>query len=157
MINLTINQKSYEVALEEDMPLLWVLRDELQLTGTKFGCGKGLCGACTIHVDGQALRSCVTPIGAVKNKAITTIEGLSNDGLSHPLQEAWIAEQVPQCGYCQSAQIMAAAAFLATNPAPSLEEIRNGITNLCRCGTYARIHRAVQRAANIHGHQHEQG
>ena len=130
------------------MPLLWVIRDELELTGTKFGCGADQCGACTVHVDGQALRSCITLVGKVAGKRITTIEGLSPDGRSHPLQKAWVAEQVPQCGYCQSGQIMQAAALLAANRNPSREQIvqhMNG--NICRCGTYVRIVRAIERAA----------
>lgn len=131
-----------------DTPLLWVLRDTLELTGTKYGCGAGLCGACTVHLDGEATRSCMTPVSAVGAKTITTIEGLSQ-GNSHPLQEAWISEDVPQCGYCQSGQIMQAAALLAKNPHPSEQDIVDAMSgNLCRCGTYHRIRRAVERAAN---------
>jgi len=129
------------------MPLLWALRDVARLCGTKFGCGKGLCGACTIHIDGQAMRSCITPVSFAVGKRITTIEGLSADGASHPVQRAWIAEQVPQCGYCQSGQIMAAAAFLGNTPRPTDEQIRAGMNNLCRCGTYLRIEAAIRRAA----------
>ncbi|MCG8690753.1 MAG: (2Fe-2S)-binding protein [Minwuiales bacterium] len=130
-----------------ETPLLWVLREHLGLTGTKFGCGAGMCGACTVHVDGVATFSCLTPVGDVEGLAVTTIEGLSPDG-AHPLQRAWIAEQVPQCGYCQSGQIMRAAALLAENPAPSRVEIVDSMSaNLCRCGTYNRIVAAVQRAA----------
>lgn len=147
MTVLTINGERREVDVADDTPLLWVLRDILGLTGTKYGCGRGLCGACTVHLDGEATRSCVTPIAAVGNRAITTIEGLSNGGELHPVQRAWIAEDVPQCGYCQPGQIMAAAAFLARNPNPSDEEIRSSMTNLCRCGTYLRIFRAIRRAA----------
>jgi aerobic-type carbon monoxide dehydrogenase small subunit (CoxS/CutS family) len=147
MANLTINGTSYGLDVEADMPLLWALRDELGLTGTKFGCGVGLCGACTVHLDGRAVRSCVVPVSAAAGKAVTTIEGLSEDGKAHPLQRAWIAEQVPQCGYCQSGQIMAAAAFLTENPNPDNAAIRAGMTTLCRCGTYLRIHAAIKRAA----------
>jgi isoquinoline 1-oxidoreductase alpha subunit len=148
MVNVTVNGRSHTLDVAPDMPLLWVIRDELGLTGTKFGCGANQCGACTVHVDGQPARSCVTPVGKASGKNITTIEGLSRDGRSHPLQKAWVAEQVPQCGYCQSGQIMQAAALLATNRNPSREQIvqhMNG--NICRCGTYVRIVRAIERAA----------
>lgn len=148
MAKLTVNGKQHDVSVSDDTPLLWALRDVLNMTGTKFGCGAGLCGACTVHLDGQATRSCVTPVSQAEGKAITTIEGLSDDGVSHPLQQAWVAEDVPQCGYCQSGQIMAAAAFLQQNPNPSDREIRDSMTNLCRCGTYLRIFRAIKRAAN---------
>jgi len=147
MVAFNLNGKAVSAQAEESTPLLWVLRDELQLTGTKFGCGAAHCGACTVHVNGKAVRSCVTPLGAVKGAKVTTIEGLSPAG-NHPLQKAWIAEQVPQCGYCQSGQIMKAAELLAANPKPSRDEIvahMNG--NICRCGTYHRIIAAVQRAA----------
>jgi len=147
MVNLTVNGRSHTLDVAPDMPLLWVIRDELGLTGTKFGCGANQCGACTVHVDGQPARSCVTPVGKASGKSITTIEGLSRDGRSHPLQKAWVAEQVPQCGYCQSGQIMQAAALLAANRNPSREQIvqhMNG--NICRCGTYVRIVRAIERA-----------
>lgn len=147
MITLTINKKSVELPVQADTPLLWALRDSAGLTGTKFGCGIGVCGACTVHVDGEAVRSCVLPVQAVTGKSITTIEGLSADGKSHPVQQAFLAEQVPQCGYCQSGQIMAAAAFLKTNPKPSDDEIRGQMLNLCRCGTYLRIEKAIRRAA----------
>jgi len=147
MTNLNINGKSLQLDVEDEMPLLWVLRDMAGMTGTKFGCGKGLCGACTVHIDGRAVRSCVTPVSFSRGKSITTIEGLAEPGQNHPLQEAWIIEQVPQCGYCQSGQIMAAAAFLKSNPDPSEEEIKDGITNLCRCGTYLRIRAAIRTAA----------
>jgi len=148
MARLTINGREQELDVSADTPLLWVLRDTVGLTGTKFGCGKGLCGACTVHVDGEATRSCMTPLGDVEGRSVTTIEGLSDDGVSHPLQQAWVAEDVPQCGYCQSGQIMAAAAFLKGNPDPSDADIRDGMTNLCRCGTYLRIFRAIRRAAD---------
>jgi isoquinoline 1-oxidoreductase subunit alpha len=144
---LSVNRKSTTVEAAADTPLLWILRDTLGLTGTKYGCGMGLCGACTVHLDGQAVRSCQTPIGAVGTKKITTIEGLALDR-SHPIQRAWIAEQVPQCGYCQSGQIMQAAALLTANPHPSREQIDRGMSgNICRCATYQRIRRAIERAA----------
>ena len=147
MIALDVNGKRQDLDVSPDMPLLWVLRENLGLTGTKFGCGLGQCGACTVHVDGVAVRSCVTTAQAAANKKITTIEGLSGDA-SHPLQKAWIAEQVPQCGYCQSGQIMSAAALLAKTPKPTDAQIDTAMTgNICRCGTYQRIHRAIQRAA----------
>lgn len=146
-INLLVNTKKYEIDVVSDTPLLWVLRDTLGLTGTKFGCGMGLCGACTVHLDGDAARSCQTPVGSVGAKKITTIEGLSADR-SHPVQKAWIAEQVPQCGYCQSGQIMQAAAFLTKNAYPTRDEIDQAMRgNICRCGTYQRIRRAIQNAA----------
>ena len=146
--NVTINGKNETIDnVEADMPILWVLRDVLQMTGTKFGCGKALCGACTVHIDGTAIRSCSTPISTVEGKKITTIEGLSEDG-SHPLQLAWIQENVPQCGYCQSGQIMNAAALLDKNPNPSDDEIKEAMNgNICRCGTYNRIHKAIKVAA----------
>ena len=146
-LNLTINNRQYQAEADPAMPLLWVLRDVLNLTGTKFGCGMGLCGACTVHINGEAVRSCATPVGSVGGKKITTIEGLSSDR-SHPVQIAWIAEQVPQCGYCQSGQIMSAAALLAKNPHPTDAEIEKFMSgNICRCGTYQRIRRAIHRAA----------
>ncbi|MGA8158234.1 MAG: (2Fe-2S)-binding protein [Rhodoplanes sp.] len=147
MTVFTINGKALSVEAEADTPLLWVLREHLKLTGTKFGCGAGLCGACTVHIDGKAVRSCQTQFSQVQGRKVTTIEGLSPDS-SHPLQKAWIAEQVPQCGYCQSGQIMQAAELLAKNKNPSRADIvahMNG--NICRCGTYPRIVRAIQRAA----------
>ncbi|QBG34759.1 (2Fe-2S)-binding protein [Litorilituus sediminis] len=148
MINLTINNKSISLDVDDDMPLLYVIRDELSLTGTKFGCGAGQCGACTVHLDGQAIRSCVTPISAVSNKHITTIEGLSERG-DHKIQIAWQQHKVPQCGYCQSGQMMSAASLLAQNPSPSDEEINNHMQgNICRCGTYKRIKQAIHTAAN---------
>lgn len=146
-INLAVNGRPYPAEVGPDTPLLWVLRDTLGLTGTKFGCGMGLCGACTVHLDGDAVRSCQTPVGTVGNRQITTIEGLSPDR-SHPVQRAWIAEQVPQCGYCQPGQIMQAASLLGKKPRPSKEEIDEAMNgNICRCGTYQRIRRAIQRAA----------
>ena len=147
---LVINGKSQNVDVEPETPLLWVLRDTLSLTGTKYGCGMGLCGACTVHLDGVAVRSCQTPVKSVGAKKITTIEGLGNGGL-HPVQKAWIAEQVPQCGYCQSGQIMQAVSLLHDKPHPTLDEINAGMAgNICRCGTYQRIRRAIQRAAREH-------
>ena len=147
MVQLKINQKKYEIDADKSMPLLWALRDKVGLTGTKFGCGVAQCGACTVHVNGEAVRACVTPISAVEGKEITTIEGLSSD-LSHPLQQAWIAEDVPQCGYCQSGQIMSAAVLLKHNDQPSDEDINDVMTgNICRCGTYNRIRRAIHQAA----------
>ena len=147
MIPIIENGKKYQVDVDSDTPLLWVLRENLGLTGTKFGCGIAQCGACTIHVDGQPIRSCITPIASVKEKKITTIEGLSADG-SHPIQKAWIAEEVPQSGYCQSVQIMSAAALLAAKPKPSDADIDAALSgNICRCGTYQRIRRAIHRVA----------
>jgi isoquinoline 1-oxidoreductase alpha subunit len=148
--SLTINGRKKTVIVAGDTPLLWVLRDHLGLTGTKFGCGAGLCGACTVHIDGRPVRSCVVPVSAVARASITTIEGLSADR-SHPLQRAWIAEQVPQCGYCQSGMLMVAAALLRDNPRPSEEDINSTMTNLCRCGTYPRVKRAILRASNQGG------
>jgi aerobic-type carbon monoxide dehydrogenase small subunit (CoxS/CutS family) len=146
-ITLRVNGRTQTVDVEPDTPLLWVLRDALGLTGTKYGCGIAQCGACTVHVDGKAVRSCTTPVSAVGARAITTIEGLSNGAL-HALQKAWIAEDVPQCGYCQSGQIMAAAELLASNRNPSDADIDTAMAgNLCRCGTYDRIRRAIHRAA----------
>ena len=147
MTNLTINGHNVTVDAAKDTPLLWVVRDNLQMTGTKFGCGAGLCGACTVHVDGVAVRSCQTQLGDVAGKQVTTIEGLSEHG-DHPLQKAWVAEQVPQCGYCQSGQIMQAASLLAKNPNPDHEQIVEAMNgNLCRCMTYSRIEKAIVRAA----------
>lgn len=146
-ISFTVNGEVYRLDLDPRMPLLWVLRDVLGLTGTKYSCGIGECGSCTVHVEGRALRSCITPLSAVEGKHITTIEGLSPDG-SHPLQKAWVAEQVSQCGYCQPGQIMTAAAFLTEHPRPSEDEILQAMSgNLCRCGSYQRILKAVQKAA----------
>ena len=151
MATLLINGKSRTVDADPDTPLLWVLRERLQLTGTKFGCGIAQCGACTVHLDGQAVRSCVTTVAQAAGKKITTIEGLHPEG-RHPVQVAWIAEQVPQCGYCQSGQIMSAAALLAKNPSPSDADIVSAMSgNICRCATYPRIKRAIKRAAQQGG------
>ena len=148
MITLTINGERRTFDGDPSMPLLWVLRDTLQLTGTKFGCGAGLCGACTVHVGGQATRSCITPISALEGKAVTTIEGLAAAGREHPLQAAWKAHNVPQCGYCQSGQIMQAAALLKAVPKPTDADIDAQMAgNLCRCGTYQRIRAAIKDAA----------
>jgi isoquinoline 1-oxidoreductase subunit alpha len=150
-IQFTLNGKPQTVDVNPNMPLLWVLRDTLGMTGTKFGCGMALCGACTVHIEGAATRSCVTPISSVAGKKITTIEGLSPDR-SHPVQKAWIEVDVPQCGYCQSGQIMSAAALLATKPQPSDADIDDAMKgNICRCGTYQRIRQAVHRAAQLQG------
>jgi isoquinoline 1-oxidoreductase alpha subunit len=147
MIRLRVNGRDHELDVDEDMPLLWVIRDRIGLTGTKYGCGQALCGACVVHLDGDTVRSCVTPIRRAAGREVTTIEGLSPDG-SHPLQRAWIELGVPQCGYCQSGQIMSAAALLARNPAPSDDDIARSLAgNLCRCGTYTRIRAAVKRAS----------
>ena len=146
MFNLTINGKPFGADVDADTPLLWVLRDEAGLTGTKFGCGMGLCGACTVLLDGAPVRTCVLTVAAAAGKAIVTIEGLSAQR-SHPIQQAWIAESVPQCGYCQSGMILAAAALLAHTPHPTDEQIDGAITNICRCGTYTRNRRAIHRAA----------
>ncbi|WP_394748799.1 (2Fe-2S)-binding protein [Spongiimicrobium salis] len=148
---LTVNGKSRTVDVSEDTPLLWVLRDHLDLVGTKFGCGIAQCGACTVHVDGNATRSCSLPIGAAAGKTITTIEGLSEDG-SHPVQVAWKAVDVPQCGYCQAGQMMTASAFLEKNPNPTEAQIKNAMHgNICRCSSYNRIYRAVEMAADKMG------
>jgi isoquinoline 1-oxidoreductase subunit alpha len=150
MIDLQINGKMHRLDVEAEMPLLWALRNELGLTGTKFGCGIAACGACTVHVDGQAVRSCVTPVSAVQNTAITTIEGLSTNAANNsspvltPVQQAWITHQVPQCGYCQSGVIMAVSALLQNNPTPDTTEIEQSISNVCRCGTYPRISKAIR-------------
>src|ERR687896_353713 len=147
MVSFVLNGKQVAPRSEDSTPLLWVIRDELKLTGTKFGCGAALCGACTVHVDGKAVRACVTPLSSVKGARVTTIEGLSPDS-SHPLQKAWIAEEVPQCGYCQSGQIMKAAELLKSNAKPSREQIVSHMNgNICRCGTYHRIIAAIQRAS----------
>ena len=146
-INLTINGKSKQVDVDPSTPMLWVLRDHLDLVGTKFGCGIAQCGACTIHVDGKAVRSCQLPVSAVENTEITTIEGISENG-DHPVQKAWIEHDVPQCGYCQSGQIMSATALLKSNPTPSDEDIDNAMNgNICRCGTYTRIKAAIKTAS----------
>ncbi|MGA9027567.1 MAG: (2Fe-2S)-binding protein [Steroidobacteraceae bacterium] len=146
MISIRVNGKQHEVDAEADTPLLWVLRDELNLTGTKFGCGIGLCGACTVLLDGAPMRTCVLTAAAAAGKSITTIEGLSKDR-SHPVQQAWIAESVPQCGYCQSGMILTAVALLEKTPHPSDADIDAAMTNICRCGTYNRIRKAIHRAA----------
>ena len=148
MLTLRVNGKTYQVDAEPTTPLLWVLRDSIGLTGTKFGCGIAQCGACTVHVDGRATRSCVLPVSTVLNSEITTIEGLSPES-QHPAQRAWIEQNVPQCGYCQSGQIMAVAALLSRDPNPSDSDIDREITNICRCGTYQRIRLAIHRASEI--------
>ena len=145
---LNVNGKSRSVDVDPDTPLLWALREELELTGTKFGCGMAVCGACTVHIDGAAVRSCVFPVSAVTGKKVTTIEGLSATPQAG-LQQAWIAEQVPQCGYCQSGMLMAAAALLAVKPKPRDADIDAAVTNLCRCGTYNRVKRAIHRASAV--------
>jgi len=147
-VRLRVNGKAYDVDVEADQPLLWVLRDHIGLTGTKFGCGVAQCGACTVHVDGAARRSCVMPVGEMAGKSITTIEALGSGDRLHAVQDAWLAENVPQCGYCQAGQIMSTVALLAANPTPSDDDIDSALSaNLCRCGTYPRILRAVHRAA----------
>jgi isoquinoline 1-oxidoreductase subunit alpha len=148
MPRLTINGHPQQVDVDPDTPLLWVLRDTLGLTGTRYGCGIAQCGACTVHIDGRPMRSCTVPIGVLDGVRITTIEGLSPDN-SHPVQRAWIAEGVPQCGYCQSGQIMATVAFLKEFPKPADDDIDANITNICRCGTYERLRRAIHRAADM--------
>ena len=148
MISLTVNGKRHDLDVPSDMPLIWVIRDTLGLTGTKFGCGLSQCGACTVHLEGNAIRSCTTPVSLAANKKVTTIEGLSPTS-SHALQIAWVAEQVPQCGYCQSGQLMSASALLAKTPKPTDAQIDAAMTgNICRCGTYQRIRRAIHRAAD---------
>jgi isoquinoline 1-oxidoreductase subunit alpha len=143
-----INGKDVTVDVDENMPLLWFLRDELELTGTKYGCGIGTCGACTVHMNGTAVRACLTPVSVVIDKKITTIEGLSSDG-THPLQKAWLENNVPQCGYCQAGQIMGAADFLNKNPKPKVEEVESAMSaHICRCGTYQRIKKAILDAAD---------
>jgi aerobic-type carbon monoxide dehydrogenase small subunit (CoxS/CutS family) len=154
MITLTVNGKVRQVDADPDTPLLWVVRDELELTGTKFGCGIAQCGACTVHVDGNPTRSCSFPVSAAAGKKITTIEGLAANA-SHPVQQAWLEIDVPQCGYCQSGQIMAAAALLAKTPKPSDEDIDKAMSNICRCGTYPRIKKAIHRAADLMASGHK--
>ena len=145
MIEFELNGKKLQLNVDPETPLLWVLRDNLGMLGTKFGCGMGLCGACTVHLDGTAMRSCSTPLSMVAGKAVATIESLGGD---HPLQQAWVEHNVPQCGYCQSGQIMSAAALLERNPSPTSQQIRDAMAgNICRCGTYSKIHRAIQSAA----------
>jgi isoquinoline 1-oxidoreductase alpha subunit len=145
-IRLTVNGSSHELDIEPEAPLLWVIRDELHLRGPKFGCGVAACGACTVHVNGKAVRSCVVPVGSVENSEITTIEALGARGMTD-VQNAWIEHQVPQCGYCQAGMIMAVSAFLAENPSPSDDQLAAAVTNICRCGTYPRIRRAVRSLA----------
>ena len=147
MAKLIVNGKVYNLDIEPEMPLLWALRNEIGLTGTKYGCGIAQCGACTVIIDDKAVRSCVTPISSVEGKQVTTIEGLAGNGKPHPVQAAWIAEDVPQCGYCQSGQIMSAVALLKQKPKPTDADI-NTITNICRCGTYVRVRRAIHSAAS---------
>jgi len=150
-ISFTLNGKPQTVDVSSEMPLLWVLRDTLNMTGTKFGCGMALCGACTVHINGKATRSCIAPISSVAGKKVTTIEGLSTDG-GHPVQQAWMAEDVPQCGYCQSGQIMSAVALLSEKPYPTDTDIDDFMSgNICRCGTYQRIRKAIHRAAELQG------
>ncbi len=146
---LTINGKSHAIEVDPETPLLWVLREWIGLTGTKYGCGVAQCGACTVHMDGVATRSCQIPAGSVGTAKIVTIEGLSPDGMSHPIQVAWLQHEVPQCGYCQSGQIMASAALLATKPQPTDADIADMVTNICRCGTYQRIKAAIHTAADL--------
>ena len=146
MIKLTVNGTEHAVDVSPDMPLLWVLRDVIGLTGTKYSCGMALCGACTVHLDGEAVRSCILPVSAAADKKIVTIEGLSPNG-DHPVQKAWVAQQVPQCGYCQTGMVMTAAALLAKTPKPTDADIDAAMTNICRCGTYVRIRAAVHAAA----------
>ncbi len=146
MLNLTVNGRTHTVDVEPEMPVLWVLRDHLNLAGTKYGCGIGVCGACTVHLEGEAVRSCTLPISAAAGKKIVTIEGLSKGGLGR-VQKAWIEHEVPQCGYCQTGMIMSAAALLAKNPKPSDADIDATMTNLCRCGTYARVRKAIHALA----------
>ena len=149
MFRFRLNGQEISADVPGDMPLLWVLRDTLGFTGTKYGCGMALCGACTVHIDGQATRCCVVPVAGVEGRNVTTIEGMGTLDNLHPVQQAWIEEQVPQCGYCQPGMIMAVAAFLEQNPAPDDEAINRSITNICRCGTYPRIRRAIHRAAEL--------
>lgn len=147
-ITLTVNGRVHSVDVEPDTPLLWVLRDTLGLTGTKFGCGISACGACTVHLDGRAVRTCTFPVSAAEGTAITTIEGLADDGTLHKVQQAWIAHQVPQCGYCQSGMIMAVSALLEQRPNPTDDQIDATVTNICRCGTFARVRRAIHDIAD---------
>lgn len=149
---LLVNGRQHQIEAEADMPLLWVLRDMIRLKGTKYGCGIGMCGACTVHLGGEAVRSCTIPVAYAAGSEVTTIEGLASNR-SHPVQMSWLAEQVPQCGYCQSGMIMAAAALLASTPRPTEEQIDAAITNLCRCGTYPRVKRAILRASGRSGDQ----
>jgi len=150
-ITLIVNGTEHSLDVEPDMPLLWALRETLGLTGTKFGCGIAVCGACTVHLDGRAVRSCTLPSSAADGKSVTTIEGLAENGTLHRVQQAWVAHQVPQCGYCQSGLIMAVAGFLTQTPRPSDEEIDAGITNICRCGTFARVRQAIRELSKAEG------
>ena len=152
MINLHVNGKAHSVDVEPEMPLLWVLRDVLDVKGPKYGCGIALCGACTVHLDGEVIRSCVYPASGAAGKHVLTIEGLAQDGRAHPVQSAWIEHQVPQCGYCQSGQIMAAVALLKKSPNPSDKDIDDAMTNICRCGTYTRIRAAIHATAKANPH-----
>jgi isoquinoline 1-oxidoreductase alpha subunit len=148
MVRLTVNGKAHDIDADPDTPLLWVLREQLGMTGTKYGCGIAACGSCTVHVDGEAVRSCAMPVSAIAGKKVTTIEGLADNGALHRVQQAWIDLDVPQCGYCQAGMIMAVAALLKETPKPTDAQIDAAMTgNICRCGTYQRIHRAIQRAA----------
>ncbi|MDZ7934891.1 MAG: (2Fe-2S)-binding protein [Emticicia sp.] len=154
-IDFKINGKPTSIDVEPAMPLLWVVRDELKLTATKFGCGMAMCGACTLHIDGEAVRSCSVPVETIAGKNITTLEGLSESEANlHPIQQAWLEEQVPQCGYCQSGFMMAAAKLIKENPKPTDDDIKNGITNICRCGTHPRIIKAIKRAVEINNQNH---
>ena len=150
-ITLIVNGTEHSLDVEPDMPLLWALRETLGLTGTKFGCGIAACGACTVHLDGRAVRSCTLPSSAADGKRVTTIEGLAENGTLHRVQQAWVAHQVPQCGYCQSGLIMAVAGFLAQTPQPSDDEIDAGITNICRCGTFVRVRQAIRELSKAEG------
>ncbi len=157
MITFTLNGHTQHIDADAEVPLLWAIRDTLKLTGTKFGCGMGQCGACTVHLDGNPIRSCITPLSQIANSSITTIEGLSTHG-EHPVQQAWLKHNVPQCGYCQSGQIMSASALLARNPSPSDTDIDNAMAgNLCRCGTYPRIRKAIHTAADFMKHGTQEG
>lgn len=150
-ITITVNGQEHALDVEPEMPLLWVLREALGLTGTKFGCGIAACGACTVHLNGRAVRSCTLPVSAANGGTVTTIEGLAHDGTLHRVQQAWLAHQVPQCGYCQSGMIMAVAGFLEQNPHPTDDEVNAAITNICRCGTFARVRTAIQQLAQPEG------
>ena len=150
-IAMTVNGKEHALDVEPDMPLLWALRETLGLTGTKFGCGISACGACTVHLDGRAVRSCTLPLSSANGRSVTTIEGLAQDGALHKVQRAWVTHQVPQCGYCQSGMIMAVAGLLAQMPHPTDDEIDAGLTNICRCGTFARVRAAIHEAADSEG------
>jgi isoquinoline 1-oxidoreductase alpha subunit len=148
MVSLTINGQTHNIDVEPDTPLLWAIRENVGLTGTKYGCGVAQCGSCTVHVDGVAMRSCVTPVSSVEGRRITTIEGLAEKGVLHKVQQAWLANEVPQCGYCQSGMIMAVAALLSEKPKPTDADINDAITNICRCGTFVQVRAAIHAAAN---------